>query len=264
MAQDRWGPRDPRGSGGASRGRHAPVVQAPRSEEQCRPTPTRWPRATAQGASAGTVTSSHAGGKDWPPGHGRRAAQVTSRSGQPGPAGPPPGSSHTRRCRPSLTPSTKTPTKAEAPVITFPMMLPTSCRKKHRNPTSPAAGAPVRGTRRKGACGGQEGYAARPPVWRPCIPGSPRAHLSAADPGPPLTDGQPRGGAGSLPRGTTRRRVACARGRWGSCTKLAVGGMASVSPCKRAWHCCRYLASRKADIQAHPPSHHHGPKARSL
>lgn len=66
------GPRDPRGSGAASSGRHEPRGAGPHSEEQCGLTPTCWPRAAAQGASAGTVTGCHAGGRDWPPGHGRR------------------------------------------------------------------------------------------------------------------------------------------------------------------------------------------------
>lgn len=72
VAQDPPGTQGPQRGWGCEQWAARAPWAGPHSEEQCGLTPACWPRAAAQGASAGTVTGCRAGGKDWPPGHGRR------------------------------------------------------------------------------------------------------------------------------------------------------------------------------------------------
>lgn len=115
MAQDPPGTRGPQREWGCEQWAARAPWAGPHSEEQCGLTPACWPRAAAQGASAGTVTGCRAGGKDWPPGHGRRGCPGRRLGWPAGARRTPRGSPRTWRCCPTLTPSTKTPTEAEAP-----------------------------------------------------------------------------------------------------------------------------------------------------
>lgn len=117
----------------------------------------------------------HRGGgeEDWPRGTGGGAAQVASGVPSRGPQTP--WDPHARGAAAPRSPPAPRPDRGGgSPVITFPMMLPTSCRKNHRNPTSPAAGAPCPcDAGGRGPQAGRRGCAARPPVWRPCVRGIP-------------------------------------------------------------------------------------------
>lgn len=221
VAQDPPGTQGPQRGWGCEQWAARAPWAGPHSEEQCGLTPACWPRAAAQGASAGTVTGCHARGKDWPPGHGRRGCPGRQLGWPAGARRTPRGSPRTWRCCPTLTPSTDR--GGGPPVITFPMMLPTSCRKNHRKPTSSGALCPCDAGRRGPEAGRR--------VVRPgrlcgglASGGSLCAHLSAADPGPPLTDGQPCRGAGQL-LPANGQVAACAQRRGEPCAKPAVSGI---------------------------------------
>lgn len=109
------------------------------------------------------------------------------------------------------------------PVITFPMMLPTSCRKNHRKPMSSGALCPC-DTGRRGPEAGRRVVRPGRLCGGPASGGSLCAHLSAADPGPPLTDGQPCRGAGQL-LPANGQVAAGAQRRGEPCAKPAVSGI---------------------------------------
>lgn len=89
VAQDPPGTQGPQREWGCEQWAARAPWAGPHSEEQCGLTPTCWPRAAAQGASAGTVTGCAPGERTGRPGTGGGAARGAGWDGQPGPAGRP-------------------------------------------------------------------------------------------------------------------------------------------------------------------------------
>lgn len=161
-----WDPGTPEGVGVRAVGGTTPRGTGPPTEKSRADSLPRWPRGSCSGCECGDCDQRS-------PGEGlATGARETGLPRSPagvfsqGPQGYPGILTHAALL-PHTHPQHRDPDRGGGPpVITFPMMLPTSCRKNHRNPTSCSSRSPRPcDAGGRGPEAGRRGCAARPPVW---------------------------------------------------------------------------------------------------